>query len=872
MSQFDWRTEDDASWREPPKPLPPESRNRPWGVIIFILLVLLTAGFVVYRQLERQIDAATTAVQTDVLATHNLVQTAVARGDLELFRSQLSGRDPAWTETQESLLTDGLIQGREFWGWQQPIFSPPLTLADLTAVSDPLGLTMAPDLNSAELQFPLTYLVTKADGVTETITLAQTAVYRRGKNRWLLAPPEEAFWGGWVTNRGDLVTLIYPQRDSLVAEQLAADLEVMLRQLCETFPDLACPDDLHISLRLDADPAIVLTATDWETFLDGRLALHLPAPTLMGRPVDQAGYDALYRAYGAQVATAVIADRIEWECCRQAPFFRVLVDAMLRQMDLRPWPVTDADHARVLRESVGMADLNVYWDRSDWQEWSQEDGWELYTAVDFLLQSYPDIGPLVWLRGLQGNGRIVSWLNQAFYGEQGFSLGAGPAVLEALDEKWWQFAYAQTLLAQQQMPRPLPFPDQDLQLVCLTDQNYDDNTMTAVRHYDLQQETWTDVLSRTGYLLTTPLLDDSGWVVQAFPFVDNAVHVAEIWRDGQVTPVPSEESMSLTLGQFDPNGRYLINYIFNPGNADRPIPMLLDLDACTAAECSLIELSAQPYWSPDSQATILTPSDIFEDGALFTNGGMMLFDPALSPAVAPLRLGDAQGQLQNPDEQPFGEGYSPFWLDEHQLGYVRPGTPETGDEVVLLTPSDMISQTVLTLADLQATMPKGLYAPDSIRYVLTHPQQPGLLFVVALDALGREAYVFSYNPQTGELVLRLQSQVRPFHALSFSPDGRWLALTGSNNSEYRAGTDTGILYVHNIATHETQTYISQFANFVLSPQYDWSADGRWLLFIIDDRILSLVAPDYHYQWVFAHNQRNCSTMNWINRQPIRSEP
>lgn len=871
MSQFDWRTEDDASWREPPKPPPPEPRKRPWGVIVFILLALLTAGFVVYRQLERQIDAATTAVQTDVLATHNLAQTAVARGDLELFRSQLSGRDPAWTETQESLLTAGLIQGREFWGWQQPIFSPPLTLADLTAVSDPLALTLAPDLNSAELQFPLTYLVTQADGVTETITLAQTAVYRRGKNRWLLAPPEEAFWGGWVTNRGDLVTLIYPQRDTLVAERLAADLEVMLRQLCETFPDLACPDDLHISLRLDADPAIMSTATDWPAFLDGGLTLHLPAPTLMGRPVDQAGYDALYRAYGAQVATAVIADRIDWQCCRHAPFFQVLVDAMLRQMDLRPWPVTDADHARVLRESVGTTDLNAYWEQTDWQGWSQEDAWELYTAVDFLLQSYPDIGPLAWLRELHSNRSIVSWLNSVLYGEQGATLGAGPAVLETLDEKWWQFAYAQTLLAQQQMPRPLPFPDQDLQLVCLTDQNYDDNTMTAVRHYNLPQETWTDVLSRTGYLLVTPLLDDSGWVVQAFPFVDNAVQVAEIWRDGQSTPIHSEEDISLTLGQFDPNGRFLINYTFNP-DIDRPIPTLLDLEECTAAACTPIELSAQPYWSPDSQATILTPSDVFEDGALFINGRMMLFDPLLTPVVAPLRLGDGLGQLQTPDELPFGEGYSPFWLDDQQVGYVRPGAPETGDEIVLLSLPDMTSQTILTLADLQATMPKSLYAPASIRYVLPHPQQTGLLFVMALDALGREAYVFSYDWPTGELVLRLQSPVRPFHALGFSPDGRWLALTGSNKDEYNGGTNSGVLYVHNIATQETQTYISQFANFVLSPQYDWSADGRWLLFFVDDRILSLVAPDFHYQWVFAHDQRNCSSMNWINRQPIRSEP
>ena len=32
-------------------------------------------------------------------------------------------------------------------------------------------------------------------------------------------------------------------------------------------------------------------------------------------------------------------------------------------------PVTDADHARVLRESVGTADLNAYWEQTDWQEW-----------------------------------------------------------------------------------------------------------------------------------------------------------------------------------------------------------------------------------------------------------------------------------------------------------------------------------------------------------------------------------------------------------------------------------------------------------------------------------------------------------------------
>lgn len=186
MRQFDWHTEDDYAWDEPvqpPKPSAPRPTKRPWPVIFFILLALAVAGLVVYRQVQRQIESATTAVQEDVLSTHNLVQTAVARGDLELFRSQLSGRDPQWTDAQETVLSKGLLIDRAYWGWQLP--EPPpdqtLTLDDLTAGSSTLEL--APDLNAAELHFPQQYVFSTAPGVTETITLTHTAVYRRGSQR-----------------------------------------------------------------------------------------------------------------------------------------------------------------------------------------------------------------------------------------------------------------------------------------------------------------------------------------------------------------------------------------------------------------------------------------------------------------------------------------------------------------------------------------------------------------------------------------------------------------------------------------------------------------------------------------------------------------
>jgi hypothetical protein len=85
-------------------------------VLFFILAALLLAGWVVYRQVRQQIESATTAVQADILSTHNLVQTAVARNDLELFRSQLSGRDPVWTEAEETILVNGLMAGTRLLG------------------------------------------------------------------------------------------------------------------------------------------------------------------------------------------------------------------------------------------------------------------------------------------------------------------------------------------------------------------------------------------------------------------------------------------------------------------------------------------------------------------------------------------------------------------------------------------------------------------------------------------------------------------------------------------------------------------------------------------------------------------------------------
>ena len=223
---FDWRTEEDEGWQEETKAsdtavAKPLWRSRWWvGLILFLGLVAL--WFVVQRQIDQRVTAAAGGIEAELLNTHNFVlQTAVAQDEM-LFRANLSGRDRGWGEVQKGLVTEGLLLGRPMFGWRHQTEQTTLSVDDLS-------IELSPDLRAAELVYPQTYLVQTPAGITETIMLQQTAVYRQGSSRWLYAPPEdEEFWGDWVTNSGGLVTLVYPQRDAAVAEQLAADLDLLV--------------------------------------------------------------------------------------------------------------------------------------------------------------------------------------------------------------------------------------------------------------------------------------------------------------------------------------------------------------------------------------------------------------------------------------------------------------------------------------------------------------------------------------------------------------------------------------------------------------------------------------------------------------------
>lgn len=249
---FEWQTDEEYEWDETsPQPEPPRRRRRwPWLLLVAVVLAA-TAVFLIYRQLNQRIDAATEETEAELLASYAVWQQAVQNQDENLFNSLMSGRDPEWVAAQRSLLHTGMLFDRSGFGlaWEPGVGE--------TAV---LSQTFSLDFTSVELTTLQNYTWTIDNGVTQTVQLARTEVYRLGADRWLYAPPEPEFWGETQAVNGQLLRVTYPARDVEIVQRLAADLEAKLVYLCNT-TGYDCPPDAQVRLIFSTEPDSLLEAT-----------------------------------------------------------------------------------------------------------------------------------------------------------------------------------------------------------------------------------------------------------------------------------------------------------------------------------------------------------------------------------------------------------------------------------------------------------------------------------------------------------------------------------------------------------------------------------------------------------------------------------
>jgi hypothetical protein len=748
--EFDWQIGEEKGQARPPG----EDRqvNRPawdnakigedaarprrsyWRVVLIVFTAAGLVAATVFLLVSRRANEITASVTQDVLAAHKVVQRAIAQSDTELFDTlvlQLGG-DAGWHSVQRDLVQRAMLFDRR-----------PFGLHLQAAVPQVVQVNLSPDLKEAEVVTEYAYTMAAGPGTTETVRLRHTAVYRFDRQRWLLAPPGGYdFWGDSLTSKGERLVLAYPERDAPIGERLARDLDAALAQLCADSPSIECPTGFYVQLRLSTAPDHLRSGYPliFRSSITDTAFIEMPTPTLVGLPVDEAGYRALYRGYVREVAQAATS---------------------------------------------------------------------AYSAGSHLHGMLGDAGETA---------------------QAAISADRDPG------------------------PPPIPFPVQDIALYC----SEGSKQGGSLFRYSLSTGTWSPELSSRSLFSMTPLPNGDGIILQErYRSAGRIASHLILWQDKQERTLfddPSRFAQTHWWNVFDPTGRRLAIFLSGEKNG------LLHLDRCAAAGCDVTPLPGFPAWSPDGSRVVLM--------GMFGDNGDRYYRSD----------GDGESMIEIPIDDDTSSLRSPFWLNNETYGYARNGrlgtaaeseTPYTPSEIVVASIANDRPRVLLTSDDLLAMLPTD-DRPERLEigfFATVHPRHPNLLFISAYGlnpdsetTLVASGYVFIYDLGSQQVLSSIWTGGNVLWMPQFSPDGRWLT-----QSAYDPARSKLSLVLHHIGRNENKTL--EYTDVSLAsfgfPVYQWSGNGRWLLFL-DDGILRLIAPDYDYERAIVPESPGCMFAAWIN--------
>ena len=828
---FDWQTEEDVDWDDPvePEKKPDKPRRRwPWAALVMVIL-LATAVFVIVREVSQRVEVATDNVEDELLATVTVIQNAAADMDVELFTGFLSGRDPDWASASEQVVANDAYLHRDGFGLQWIPIEPE------TAV---ISTTLSTRLQSAEVLSEYAYELDVGNGVTDTIHLQHTTVYRKGPNRWLLAPPESDFWGETLQLETEHFTLTYPARDERVAQKLAADLAIELAGVCYLLED-DCAPDFHLELELSTDPRRLrpLELADIEG-----ASYELPAPTLVGIPHDSRSYDALYRGYAAPVVLAMLSTSVPKQCCGGELMYQMALMHILQQVGIwsggRELVRDTAVDWQVLKETEATTQsIDQLWDEL-WLEGELSPQQEqLAKALLIFLMTETDATPVDLLRlTAQQPGTLLPELSAAWQ-------------REPWADGRWEREWQQSIL------RALPeknvletVPEQDLLMLCRPDWT----DKFALYRHDFTAGTTLlaqDFNYRFAYGQMVGLADDSGIAMtgyrelggQASPFLlrGNVRHDI-VWERGDF-PVSQ-----LLPVKISPTGGSMVWFDLDGGVDGMPYGVL-DVDEClNSYSCELNMGTSNPIWGPNDEQMI----------------GQQISTPFPArmgeEALLSLRSGDGADLMAA-----LGFGGLPFWIDEETFGYIQSDENGRSELFSAKINEDSGPNMLISENDLILALPE-IGWPLFIDFVQFDPNDPNiLLLMVGYDGGAENGRILlAYDLETEEFEIRwtLEPEYSSFSRLyNISPDNEWL-LTDSFTYTSDQG---GVYLLHDLQSGATIT-LPRTDSLSGELFYDWSANGDWLAYP-SRGMVQLFNPDegvYHH---LIADGLTCWSAVWTNK-------
>ena len=380
-------------------------------------------------------------------------------------------------------------------------------------------------------------------------------------------------------------------------------------------------------------------------------------------------------------------------------------------------------------------------------------------------------------------------------------------------------------------------------------------------------------LSYDGLAFFNPLPHDDGVVLQQIEVSEGQYWQTILWRNGTGIEIMNiEDAYSISLGQMDPNGRFLLSYFGSEEDESVPVPLLIDMESCQNGNCNSTSLGQTPHWSPNGQQMLLTDLNLFESGQFMVDGRIVALDPEGFNQVTAIWLRSAAA---NPEDAiKIDEGISPFWITDELFGYIRPVSPSSVpsfQEVVLVSTTDLEPQTVIETIAVREAVPENNRSNALIfRYAIAHPTNPNL-FILMASTQADDSYLFQVNRLTHEVELLFPLDLsRGEHSLGFSPDGRYLVATGAIQQETPSINNRaffGVLHLYNLENGEHRTILTNSEYFVPAFNFDWSLDGNWLAFARDNNVIGFLAPDYDYQQMVVHDGDTCISLAWVNPLP-----